>query len=87
MSVIINPSAGGGSAINSYTAASLPPTGPIGTLAIVTDGAPGQTWASTVTGGGSSRYLVWFNGAHWTVVGDGGFAPGVARATYYIYGF
>ena len=85
MSVIINPSGGG--AITSSTVAALPPTGPIGTMAIVTDGAPGQTWASTVTGGGTSRYLVWFNGAHWTVVGDGGYAPVAEHPTYYIYGF
>ena len=86
MSVIINPG-GGGSAITSHTVASLPPTGPIGTMAIVTDGAAGQTWASTVAGGGTARYLVWFNGAHWTVVGDGGYAPTGVAPTYYIYGF
>ena len=86
MSVIINPSGGG--AISSHTVASLPVGGPIGTMAIVTDGATGQTWASTVVGGGTARYLVWFNGANWTVVGDGGYAPtGAAHPTYYIYGF
>jgi hypothetical protein len=84
MSVIINPSGGG--AITSSTVAGLPPTGPIGTMAIVTDGAPGQAWASTVVGGGNARYLVWFNGAHWTVVGDGGYSP-TGHPTYFIYGF
>ena len=85
MSVIINPSGGG--AITSSTVAGLPPTGPIGTMAIVTDGAPGQAWASTVVGGGSSRYLVWFNGANWTVVGDGGFIGTIGVTTFYWLGF
>jgi hypothetical protein len=74
MSVIINPGGVGGSAPNSYTVATLP-SAPIGTMAVVTDGAPSQAWASVITGGGTARYLVWFNGAHWTVVGDGGYAP------------
>ena len=85
MSVIINPSGGG--AISSSTVAGLPVGGPIGTMAIVTDGASGQTWASTIAGGGTSRYLVWYNGANWTVVGDGGYAPTGVHPTYYIYGF
>ena len=85
MSVIFNPSGGGVG--GSYTVSTLPP-GTIGQMAIVTDGAPGQTWASTVVGGGTARYLVWFNGANWTVVGDGGYAPAVGtRPTYHIYGF
>jgi hypothetical protein len=57
-------------------------------LAFVIDGAAGQAWASIISGGGTARYLVWFNGANWTVVGDGGYAPAVgAHPTYYIYGF
>jgi hypothetical protein len=68
-----------------YTVSTLP-AGTVGQLAYVTDGAASQTWASTITGGGTHRYLVWFNGAHWTVVGDGGYAP-AAYPTYYIYGF
>ena len=69
-----------------YTVIGLP-AGVIGQLAYVTDGAPGQAWASNIVGGGTARYLVWFNGAHWTVVGDGGYAPPLASGHYYIYGF
>ena len=85
MSVIINPSGGG--AIASYRVGTLPPGGPIGTMAVVIDGASGQTWASTIAGGGSSRYLVWFNGANWTVVGDGGFIGTIGITTFYWLGF
>ena len=71
----------------SYTVAGLPPGGPLGALAVVTNGAPGQPWAGIVAGGGTARYLVWFNGANWTIVGDGGYAPGGFVPTYHIYGF
>lgn len=43
-------------------------TGPIGTLARVTD-ATSPTVGSTVTGGGSDPALVWYNGTNWTVFG------------------
>jgi hypothetical protein len=87
MSVIINPGGSGG-AINSYPVGGLPPSGPIGTMAYVTDGSAGLPWAATVTGGGHTRYLVWFNGANWTVVGDGGYTPpSGAVPTYPYYGF
>jgi hypothetical protein len=71
-----------------YMVATLPSAGPTGALAYITDGAPGLGWKANIVGGGTARYLVWYNGANWTVVGDGGFAPitGVPP-TYYIYGF
>jgi hypothetical protein len=75
-----------GMASGPYTVATLPP-GVIGQMAYVTNGVPGQAWSSTVVGGGTARYLVWFNGANWTVVGDGGYAPPLVHGTYYIYGF
>ena len=75
-----------GQAPGPYTVATLP-AGAGGQLAFVTDGASGQAWASIISGGGSARYLVWFNGANWTVVGDGGFAPAMGGSHYYLYGF
>jgi hypothetical protein len=70
------------------TVAALSPSGPIGAIYYVTDGASGLGWAANVVGGGTARYLVWYNGSHWTVVGDGGYAPvTAAHPTYYIYGF
>jgi hypothetical protein len=85
MSVITNPGAAGPT---SYTVSTLPASPKIGQMAIVTDGATGQTWAQNISGGGTARYLVWWNGSHWTVVGDGGYAPsGAAHPTYPYYGF
>lgn len=55
--------------VSGYTVANLPSTPAIGTLAYVTDGASSIAWGSTVTSGGSSRYLVWWNGTAWTVIG------------------
>lgn len=54
--------------VSSYTVATLP-SAMRGQFACVTDGAASLAWGATVTGGGSTAYLVWFNGAHWTVVG------------------
>jgi hypothetical protein len=71
-----------------YMVATLPASPPVGSLAYVDDGALGLGWAATIVGGATARYLVWYNGANWTVVGDGGYAPSFAtRPTYYIYGF
>ena len=88
MSVIINPGGGSGSGVTGpYRVSTLPP-GMIGMMAYVTDGIGGQAWGSTIVGGGNARYLVWFNGANWTVVGDGGYAPGGTYVpTYPEYGF
>ena len=52
-----------------YTVATLPSSPAIGVVAYVTDGTSGLTWGQTVTGGHSTKYLVWFNGTNWTVIG------------------
>lgn len=52
-----------------YTVATLPSGKPVGTTAYVTDGTAALAWGVTVTGGGSTPYLVWYNGTAWTVVG------------------
>jgi hypothetical protein len=52
----------------SYTVATLP-TPVIGMLASVTDGTASLALGATVTGGGSAKYLCWYNGANWTVAG------------------
>ena len=36
---------------------------------VVTDGTASLAWGATVTGGASTKYLVWFNGAAGTVIG------------------
>lgn len=48
-----------------YAVADLPPAG----IARVTDGAAALAWGDVIAGGGAASYLVWFNGADWTVVG------------------
>ena len=40
-----------------------------GSLYAVTDGAAGLAWGATVTGGGSTYYVVTCNGSNWTVMG------------------
>ena len=66
-------SAGGGSSSGSlpitYTVATLP-AGTAGMMAQVSDGTAAIPWGDTVTGGGSTRYLVWYNGSNWTVLGE-----------------
>lgn len=56
-------------AIISSTVATLPVPGVFGVYAAVADGAPGLAWGSTAVGGGSTRYLVWYNSGAWTVIG------------------
>ena len=51
------------------TVAQLPVTPLIGQTAAVSDGTASLPWGVTVTGGGSTKYLVWWNGANWTVAG------------------
>lgn len=53
---------------NGQTVATLP-TGVAGMTAYVTDGGAGLAWGATVIGGGSTPYLVWYNGTAWTVMG------------------
>jgi len=50
------------------TVASLP-AGNLGDMMYVTDGTGALAWGATVTGGASTKYLVWFNGTNWTVAG------------------
>jgi hypothetical protein len=51
------------------TVATLPSPPTLGQIATVTDGATSLAWGTTVTGGGSAKYLVWYNGSNWTVIG------------------
>jgi hypothetical protein len=51
------------------TLAQLPTSHSVGQTATVTDGAASLAWGATVTGGGTAKYLVWWNGAAWTVIG------------------
>ena len=53
---------------NPVTVATLP-AGQTGAVASVSDGAASLAWGATVTGGGSTKYLVWHNGTNWTVIG------------------
>jgi hypothetical protein len=53
---------------NGQTVATLP-TGVAGMVAYVTDGTAALAWGATATGGGTTPYLVWYNGTNWTVVG------------------
>jgi len=59
------------------TFANLPSAAVPGSIAYVTDGLAGNcadgsctTWGTNVTGGtGALKLLVWWNGAHWTLIG------------------
>jgi hypothetical protein len=53
------------------TVASLPASPHSGQVATVTDGAASLAYNATVTGGGSAKYLVYYNGTNWVVVGGG----------------
>lgn len=56
-------------AVSVYTVATLPASPSVGMMAAVTDGAAALAWGATVTGGGSARYVCWWNGSNWTVIG------------------
>jgi hypothetical protein len=56
--------------VKGYLVASLPSSPTIGQMAYVTDGASGAAWGTTPTGGHSTKYLCWFNGSAWTIVGE-----------------
>jgi hypothetical protein len=58
-----------GYALTPVAFSSLPATPATGMLAVVTDDSGPPTWGSTVSGGGSSLVLAWYNGVAWTVVG------------------
>jgi hypothetical protein len=51
------------------TVATLPVSPTTGQVASVNDGVASLAWGATVTGGGSAKYLVWYNGTNWTVLG------------------
>jgi hypothetical protein len=52
------------------TFANLPTFPSTGQMAVVTDGIASLTWGAAVTTGGqTATYLVWWNGANWTVLG------------------
>lgn len=55
--------------VPSFVVGSLP-TGVTGAMAQVTDGTAGLAWGATVTGGHTTKYLVWYNGTNWTVMGS-----------------
>jgi hypothetical protein len=59
------------SLVDSYTVGTLPGAGTAGRIARVTDGDAALAWGATVvnTGAGATPYLVWDNGANWTVFG------------------
>jgi hypothetical protein len=52
-----------------FTVATLPGSPRTGDTATVTDGTAALAWGATVTGGGATKYRVWYNGANWTVMG------------------
>jgi hypothetical protein len=52
-----------------FVVAKLPIHPVIGQIATVSDGTGALAWGATVTGGGSTKYLVVYNGANWTVLG------------------
>lgn len=56
--------------VKNFTVSTLP-AGVAGSLAYVTDGDASLAWGATATnsGAGATKYLVWFNGAAWTVLG------------------
>lgn len=74
--LVLNPTSGGkiiaGAQVQlqGYTVRTLP-TPSRGDEAYVTDGDAGLAWGARVTnsGSGATKYLVWFNGSAWTVVG------------------
>jgi hypothetical protein len=63
-------SAGGSILHNGYTYATLP-TGVAGMVAYITDSTTASAaWGTTISaGGGSNKYLCWYNGTNWTVIG------------------
>ena len=49
--------------------ANLPAPAP-GQVCYLTDGGAGKALGDTITvGGGSTKYLIWYNGTNWTVIG------------------
>jgi hypothetical protein len=42
-----------------------------GSIVYILDGDAGLAWGATAvnSGGGATKYLIWYNGTNWTVVG------------------
>jgi hypothetical protein len=57
--------------LSAVTVAALPASPVTGQVACVSDGTAALAWGATVTGGGggTTKYLVWYNGSNWTVAG------------------
>jgi hypothetical protein len=53
--------------LSRFTVATLPASPTLGQFAAVTDGTASLALGATVTGGGSTPYMVWWNGTNWTV--------------------
>lgn len=53
------------------TVANLPSAPAYGQTANVSDGTASLAYNATVTGGGSTKYKVWYNGTAWKVLGGG----------------
>ena len=53
-----------------YTFGTLPTTGVVlGQQGTITDGPAGLNWGDAPAGGGTTRYLVWYNGTRWSILG------------------
>ena len=56
--------------LTSYVISALP-TPAASMMAYITDGDTALAWGATAvnSGGGATKYLVWYNGTNWTIVG------------------
>ncbi len=56
--------------IQNFRVTNLPP-GMLGMFTTVSDGDSGLAWGATITntGAGATKYLLWYNGSHYTVLG------------------
>lgn len=83
--VTVNDTAGAATEITwpsiQHTVAKLPVNPITGQTATVSDGAASLAYNATVTGGGSTKYLVYYNGTNWVVVGGGSISGGGAPTT------
>ena len=64
-------SCAGGVKHTGTTIAALPASPAAGTMASITDGDAALGWGATPinSGGGATKYLVWYNGTNWTIAG------------------
>lgn len=68
--------------VSPKTVAKLPTVPQTGQIAAVTDGAASLAYGATVSGGGSTKYYVWYDGANWKVMGGGTTSGAPTSATY-----